>query len=108
MNIEKVIHLKDLNVPLSELYVSDSKQINIHLSDKGYTFHIVLHDRKGLPDCKISSFGANLWFRTPKGETYKKYKTIGTLERAIREAVCHRIDFIGKMRFSISDCVMHI
>ena len=101
-------NLKDLKVSLSELYVSDTKQINIHLSDKGYTFQVVLHDRKGLPDCKISSFGANLWFRTPKGENYSKYKTIGTLERAIRDALYRKVDFIGTLSYSISDIVMHI
>lgn len=108
METKKVNHLRDLNVPLSELYVSDDKQINIHLSDKPYTFHVVLHDRKGVPDCKISSFGANFWFRTVKGENYKAYKTIGTLERAVREAVCTKVDFIGKLSYSISDLVMHI
>ncbi len=35
------------------------------------------------PDCKVENWAENRFFRTPKGEVGEKYKSIGTLKRAI-------------------------
>jgi hypothetical protein len=55
--------LKSLNISLEDLYnPTIEKQIEVSLSDKPYTFNVMLTDLKEL-DCKISSWGANLWTR---------------------------------------------
>ncbi len=82
--------IKELGITLDELYKGD-KQINIHLSNKPFTFHVVMVDRKGV-DCKISSFGANLWARTPKGMEMERYKTVGGLQRALNILVNSKVE----------------
>jgi hypothetical protein len=94
--------LKDLGCSLESLYNKD-KQIVITLSDKPYTFHVVLSDRSDNADCKISSFGANLWARTNYGVKYKKYKTLKTLENALIKLIENKVDTQGKITFSLSD-----
>ena len=57
--------LNSLGVTLAELYDPQvEKQIVVSLSDKDYTFNVVLTSLMDKIDCKISSFGANLWTRT--------------------------------------------
>jgi hypothetical protein len=82
--------IKELGITLDDLYKGE-KQINIHLSNKPFTFHVVMVDRKGI-DCKISSFGANLWSRTPKGMEMEKYKTVGGLQRALNLLIKQKVD----------------
>lgn len=94
--------LKSLGVTLEELYEAKDKQIEICLSDKPYVFNVVLADGAGKPDCKISSFGANLWFRTPKGLNYGKYKSLGALQSAIVRAVKSKVASNGDITFRIS------
>lgn len=98
--------LKSLNVSLEELYKGETKQINISLSDKLYVFSVVLVHKgyvKDSVDCKISSFGANLWMRTPKGQRGEKYKSLGTLERALIQQIDKKVDTFGDITFSISN-----
>ena len=97
--------LKSLGVTLEELYDAKDKQIEVCLSDKPYVFDVVLKDGKGEPDCKISSFGANLWFRTPVGLKYGKYKTLGALQSAIVRAVQSKVASQGDITFRVSDKV---
>ena len=94
--------LNSLGVNLQSLYNKD-KQIVISLSDKPYSFHVVLSDRSDNIDCKISSFGANLWARTNYGVKYKKYKTLKTLENALVKLIENKVDTKGKITFSLSD-----
>jgi len=94
--------LKSLGVTLEELYEAKDKQIQVCLSDKPYVFDVVLKDGKGEPDCKISSFGANLWFRTPMGLKYGKYNTLGSLQSAIVRAVQSKVASQGDITFRIS------
>lgn len=96
--------LKSLDVTLDQLY-NGKKQIIIHLSDKQYTFHVVLIDRSGKPDCKISSWGANLWARTPKGINCEKYNSLSSLQSSIVRLVSNKIDTKGDITFSITDDV---
>ena len=99
--MEKRKKLKDFKITLDELY-KGQKQINIHISGKPYIFHVVLIDRKGF-DCKISSFGANLWARTTKGMDSLKYKYIGMLERELKKLINQKVDASGEILFSLSD-----
>ena len=105
-------NLKDLNTSLTDLY-EGTKQININLSDKPYTFHLVL---KGRPkyntlkneftptiDCMISSYGANLYARTNKGMKFEKYKNLSTLQTSITKLIKNKVDSNGDITFSISN-----
>lgn len=82
--------IKELGITLDDLYKGE-KQINIHLSNKPFVFHVVMVDRKGV-DCKISSFGANLWSRTPKGMEMEKYNSIGSLQRALNVLIKSKVE----------------
>jgi len=102
-------NLKDLGITLDELYKPidgfyPAKQINIHISNKDYVFHVVLVDVKGI-DCKISSMGANLWFRTPKGTNFEKYKSLNTLQKVLVGYIERYVDSIDNLSFSLSDDV---
>ncbi len=104
--------LKNLNTTLDNLY-KGNKQININLSDKPYTFHVVLKGRPSYNnttnefeptiDCMISSFGANLFARTNKGMKYEKYKNLSTLQTALTKLIKNTVDTNGDITFSISD-----
>lgn len=97
----RVANIKDLNITLEALYNAE-KQINVHLSDKPYVFSVILKDRHGF-DCKLSSFGANLWLRTNKGVNSQKYTSIGTLQAAIKSVIKNKVDSNGVISFSLSD-----
>jgi hypothetical protein len=96
--------LKSLGVTLDELY-GHNKQIVIHLSDKPYTFHVVLLGRDNKPDCKISSWGANLWVRTNKGMKYEKYKSLTSLQTGLVKLIKNKVDTNGDISFSITNDV---
>ena len=97
--------IASLNISLSDLY-EGKKQIIINLSDKAYNFHVVLADRSGKADCKISSWGANLWARTNKGIAYEKYLSLSNLQSALVRLVGSKVDTNGDITFSLSDEVM--
>jgi hypothetical protein len=99
--------IKSLNISLDELY-NGTKQLVISLNDKPHQFHVVLKDRTGTPDCKISSFTANLWARTNKGVNYEKYKSIATLQSSLIKLVNSKIETNGPIKFSLSDDIMTI
>ncbi len=105
-DIKTEVRLTALGVTLNELY-AEKKQINVHLSDKPFVFTVILKNRLGEYDCKISSFGANLWFRTNKGVKAKQYKTISDLENDILKSVKDTVDFEGTVSFSLSDEIYH-
>lgn len=96
--------LSALGVSLDELY-NGTKQILINLSDKQYQFHVVLLGRDNKPDCKISSWGANLFARTNKGMNYEKYKSIGSLQSALVRLIDSKVDTKGEITFSLTDDV---
>ena len=93
--------LASLGVTLEDLYKQETAQINIHLSDKGYWFHVVLKTHSEV-DCKISSFAANLWARTNKGMKYQKYKSLSTLQSSLVRLIEEKVDTIGDITFSIN------
>lgn len=99
--------LSELGISLDELY-NKHKQINISLSDKPYQFHVVLVDRLNKPDCKISSWGANLWARTNKGINYEKYNSLSSLQTALVKLIKSKVNTNGDITFSLSDEINHI
>lgn len=99
--------IRELGVTLEELY-NGEKQINIHLSNKPFTFHVVMKDRHGV-DCKISSFGANLWARTSKGMEMERYKTLGGLQGALNILIKEKVDTDNSLiQYSLSSEVYTI
>lgn len=102
--METVKNIKELNVTLDKLYNNDY-QINIHFSDKPYTFYVLLKDLRGKIDCKLSSYSANLWTRTKAGLEYRKYKRIQDLQVAIKKEISRKIETKGEISFSISDVI---
>ena len=102
--IKKVKNLKDLNVELDKLYNNDY-QINIHFSDKPYTFYVLLKDLKDKIDCKLSSYGANLWTRTKAGIEYRKYSRLQDLQTAVKKEINRKIDIEGDITFSLSNVI---
>ena len=102
--IKTVKNIRELNVTLDKLYNNDY-QINVHLSDKIYTFYVLLKDLSGKIDCKLSSYAANLWTRTNFGTEYKKYKRIQDLQTAIKKEINRKIDTDGEITFSLSNVI---
>ena len=101
-----VTNIKDLNISLEDLY-EGKKQLTLHLSKNLNEFHVVLISG-GKPDCKISSFGANLWTRTRLGINYKKYKSLGGLQKAIVNQLNKKVEKVGDVTFSLSEQVFTI
>lgn len=91
-----------MKTTLNELY-EQKKQLRVHLSDKPFVFSVILIGRDNTPDCNISSWGANLYFRTLYGQTRKQYKSIRGIKRAVTNVVKQYVDTKGKISFSISD-----
>jgi hypothetical protein len=95
-------NIKDLNISIEDLYKAKDKQILIWLSDKDYYFTLILKSN-GKPDCKISSFTANIWARTDAGVNYKKYKDTATLQREVKKLIKSKIDTSGDISFSLNN-----
>ncbi len=94
--------LSSLGTSINELYDDPKKQINIHLTDKPYIFHVILENIHGI-DCKISSVNANLWFRTKNGMNREKYKSIKGLEKALVNLITKYVETEGDVSFSLSN-----
>jgi len=99
--------IKELGVSLDDLY-ENKGQIIVHLSDKKYTFTVLLKNRQDHVDCKLSSFSANLWTRTEKGVNYEKYSRIRDLQTAIKKQIKSRVDTKGDITFSLSNEICYM
>jgi len=99
--MKTVNSIKSLGISLEDLYEGKS-QVLIKLSDKPYEFHVVLKDRNGI-DCKVSSWGANLWLRTNKGMKYEKYSSIATLQSALVRLVKTKVATEGDNTFDLTN-----
>ncbi len=97
-------NLKELDISLEALYNNEA-QINIHLSDKTFSFYVILKDLRGKIDCKLSSYAANLWTRTNKGINYAKYNRLQDLQTALKREVSRKIDTEGDITFSLSSVI---
>ena len=102
--MKTVKNIKELGVTLEKLYNNDY-QINVHLSDKDYTFYVLLKDVRDKIDCKLSSYRANLWTRTKAGLEYRKYKRIQDLQTAVKNEIRRKVDCVGEITFSLSNVI---
>ena len=106
-NMKVINSISNLNISLDELY-EGKKQLIIKLSDKPYQFHVVIAGRDGRPDCKISSFSANLWARTKKGINCEKYRSLKTLQASLVRLVKSKVDTNGNISFELTSNVCNI
>jgi len=70
-----------------------------------YTFYVILLDVRDKIDCKLSSYGANLWTRTNKGINYEKYTRLQDLQTALKKEIKRKIDTNGEITFSLSKVI---
>ena len=59
-------------------------QVQAKFAEHPAEFGVILLGSDKLPDCKISSFTANIYFRTQKGTNSEQYKSFKGLEQAIK------------------------
>ena len=75
-------------ISIEDLYKSADSEIPHRVKaifkNDSYSYDVILEGRGGIPDCKISSFGANIWFRTRNGVNEKKYANIEAVEKAVK------------------------
>ena len=88
-----------MNFKLSDLYSGKAKlDVKFEGHVAPFAVDLMTSEFKGgevmdfvdLPDCKVYSWTANCWFRTDKGASYKKYKSIADLKRGITMSAKHR------------------
>lgn len=81
-----------MNTPTIEDLYNEKQVIKVQFVGKSHPYHINLTkpefngktlDYEDKPDCRITSWADNVWFRTPKGVEYGKYQSIGKLKQAI-------------------------
>lgn len=82
---------------LQDLY-DGKKYLVVRFTNNMYPYHVVLHGRDGTPDCYITSFQANLYFRTEKGADRTKYSTY---KRMLKEVQRRAVAVLGKERGTI-------
>lgn len=75
---------------IDELYESmftDNKEkkfkVSAEFKESHVPFSVILMGRDKTPDCKISSFVENIYFRTRNGQNRKRYESIEALRKAI-------------------------
>ena len=101
--------IKSLGISLKDLYDNNvEKQIEIHFSEEPYIITLILSGRDGKPDCKLSSFTANIWFRTTKGVNYGAYFSLDTLQLAITKKMQKVLDTNSDFTFKLVDYRVHI
>lgn len=79
-----------MNATIKDLY-SGTANIEVKFKEKELTYSVDMFDKNAkvygerfVPDCKISHFGYNDYFRTTLGMSNKKqYSSVGSLKRAI-------------------------
>ena len=94
--------ISSLGISIEDLY-NEKQQLRVNISDRPYTFSILLKGRDGEPDCKISSWEANLYFRTRNGMNRKKYSSLNALQNALVKKVNEYVDTVGSITFSLSN-----
>jgi len=79
--------MKTIMKTIQEIYadgISTSSGLSI-LDTDGAKWKLRLVGFDGTPDCEISHFGKNIYFRTNKGMKRSQYKTYGTLKAAVKK-----------------------
>ena len=84
---------------LQDLY-DGKKYLGVKFTNNMYSYHLVLHGRDKEPDCYITSFRANLYFRTEKGTNRTKYSTYN---RMLKEVQRRAIEVLGKEKGTIDN-----
>lgn len=82
---------------LTDLY-EGKKYLVVKFTNNIYHYHIILHGRDKKPDCYITSFQANIYFRTEKGVNRIKYSTY---KRMLNEVQRRAVAVFGKERGKI-------
>ena len=70
-----------------------------------FQFDVVTKGRDSNPDCKVSSFGANLYFRTPKGMNSERYSTLNALKNAVTKSINANVRDVESIDLFLSDQV---
>ena len=68
--------------PVTLLY-SDRAKLKVFFENDSSPYIVKCLDNEEKPDCYVSSFTANLFFRTKKGMNYEKYVSLKTMLREI-------------------------
>lgn len=75
-------------VTIENLYTSlkneNPHKIEAIFKNNAHRYGVILDGRDGTPDCCVSSFGDNFYFRTRNGENRKRYASINAIEKAIK------------------------
>ena len=76
------------NVSIDNLYnsrvIENPHKMMAVFKNSEFVYEVILAGRDKTPDCSVSSFSANLFFRTYNGVNRKKYKTITAVARAVK------------------------
>lgn len=72
---------------------------------EAFQFDVVTKGRDSNPDCKISSFGANLYFRTPKGMNSERYRTFNALKSEVLKSINRNVNNVESIDLFLSDQV---
>ena len=86
-----MIERKECSPTIEQLYESrfakneaEQFKVSVKFAEARIPFGIVLTGSDKRPDCKVSSFSENIYFRTQKGINFKRYTTIKGLATAIK------------------------
>lgn len=79
-----------MDITIEDLY-NEAATIKVKFKEKDLAFEVEMFDNiakvygeRFVPDCKVSHFGYNQWFRTNLGmSNKKKYSSVGKLKQAI-------------------------
>lgn len=95
-------NLKETTVNLDQLY-NEEKQVRIRVEDSKNEYTLVMIGRDKEPDFMLSSFRGNIFCRTNFGISRKKYSSLNSVERAVKNLVRKKLGYEGKITFSISE-----
>lgn len=93
MRTVRVVDIKNMSRTQKERFLNklygDTYQLEITLERDSVKSNpsIELTDRAGIPDCCISNFYHNYYFRTKKGVKGERYNTLGALIREIKKEI---------------------
>lgn len=93
--------IKELNVSIESLYKAKDMQVLVWMQKKPAYWSLILKSG-GMPDCKLSSFHLNIYFRTAKGIKYEKYSSLAILQREVIKRINSVMEDAGEITFSLT------
>lgn len=83
VGLDENLHKLELFLPYNILAIKDGKQ---------FDFTVTVRDLKGRPDCKISDFCNNIWFRSKQAlkNNWTGYKSYADISRAVQNCLIKR------------------